>query len=123
MPKGPKYEYQFDIIEIPIKIKPDDNIQYILLIIDGFSIYGDCFLLNNKKAETVLGGIKDFIYKNGKQVILYRDNGKEFFSKLFADYCNTKDMKIIRGIPYHIQSQEIVESFNREIKDYLKINI
>ena len=123
MPKGPKYEYQFDIIEIPIKIKPDDNIQYILLIIDGFSIYGDCFLLNNKKAETVLGGIKDFIYKNGKQVILYRDNGKEFFSKLFADYWNTKDMKIIRGIPYHIQSQEIVESFNREIKDYLKINI
>ena len=77
--------------------------------------------MNNKKAETVLGSIKDFIYKNGKPHILHTDNGKEFCNKLFEDYCNNNEIIIIRGRPYHPQSQGVVESFNQEI--YLKINI
>jgi len=75
-----------------------------------------------KKGETVLGSVKDFIYKNGKPIIIHSDNGKEFCNNIFDDYCNTNNIKVIRGRPYHPQSQGIVESFNKEIKKLLENN-
>lgn len=77
-------------------------------------------MLNNKKADNLLGAIKDFIYKNGKPNILHSDNGKEFHNKLMEEYCNNNEIKIKRGRPYHPQSQGIVESFNKEIKRLLE---
>ena len=64
IPKGPRYEYQVDITDILSKLKTDKYNTYILSIIDTFSKYGGCYLLNNKKVDNVLGAIKDFIYKN-----------------------------------------------------------
>ena len=36
-PKAPKYEYQVDLADISKKLKTDNNIVYILCIIDSFS--------------------------------------------------------------------------------------
>jgi hypothetical protein len=63
---------------------------------DTFSKYGACNILNNKKGETFFGSIKDFIYKNGKLIIIHSDKGKEFYNNLFDDYCNTNNIKVIR---------------------------
>ena len=67
-------------------------------------------LLNNKKLESVLGAIKDFINKNGIPIQI--DNEEEFVNQLFENYCNTNNIKIIRGGPYPPLSQGFVESFN-----------
>ena len=93
-----------------------------MYIIDTFSKFGGCYILNNKKGETILGSLKDFIYKNGKPLFIHSDNGKEFCNNIFEDYCNTNNIKIIRGRLYHPQSQGIVESFNKEIKRLLENN-
>ena len=65
------------LTDISSKLKTDKYNTYILSIIDTFSKYGGCYLLNNKNSDNVLGVIKDFIYKNGKPNILHSDNGKE----------------------------------------------
>ena len=49
------------------------------------------------------------------------DNGKEFVNKLFDVYCEVNKIKIIRGRPYHPQSQGVVEDYNKEIKRLLEI--
>ena len=47
-------EYQLDLTEISNKLSKSDNRIYILSIIDTFSKFGGCYILNNKKDETVL---------------------------------------------------------------------
>ena len=47
IPKGPKYEYQIDLTEVPEKLPKSENKIYILSIIVTFSKYGGCYILNN----------------------------------------------------------------------------
>jgi len=51
IPKGPKYEYQIDLTEAPKKLSKSDNKIYILSIVDTFSKYGGCYILNTKKEK------------------------------------------------------------------------
>ena len=113
IPKGPNYEYQINLREVPENLSISEN-KFKYYIIDTFSRYGVCYyILNNKNWETVLGSIKDFIYKNGKPIIIHSDNGKEFCNNIFDDYGNTYNIKVIRGRPYHPQSQGVVELFKK----------
>ena len=106
---------------MPVKLQTDDNAKYLLCIIDTFSKYGYCYILNNKKADTVLGYIKDFINKYGKPNCLQTDNGKEFRNSLLSDYCKENGIKFLHGRPFHPQSQGVIESFNKEIKRLLEV--
>lgn len=121
VPQGPKDCYQVDLTDIPSKLQTDDNEKYLLNIIDTFSKCAGSYILPNKRADTILGYIKDFINKFGKPMKLHSDNGKEFDNKLLTDYCNNNKIQIIRGRPYHPQSQGVIESFNKEIKRLLEV--
>ena len=83
-------------------------------IIDTFSKYGYNYIISNKKADTVLGKLKDFINQNGKPNTIHMDNGKEFVNKLFDEYYEVNKIKIIRGRPYYPQSQGVVELIIRK---------
>ena len=112
---------QIDLTEIPIKLQTDENAKYIISIIDTFSKFGYCYILNNKRADSVLGKIKDFINKFGKPKSIQTDNGKEFTNALLNKYCDELEIKLFHGRPYHPQSQGTVESFNKEIKRLLEV--
>ena len=92
IPKDSRGCYQIDITDIPDKLQTNKNSKYLLNIIDTFSKFGGNFILANKRAETILDFVKDFISKNGKTKKLHSDNEKEFQNKLFEDYC--KKMKL-----------------------------
>ena len=121
IPKGPRDVFQLDITDIPSKLQTDELAKYLLSIIDTFSKYGFNYIISNKKADTVLGKLKDFINRNGKPNTIHTDNGKEFVNKLFEEYCEVNKIKIIRGRPYHPQSQGVVEAYNKEIKRLLEM--
>ena len=121
VPKGPKYVYQIDLTEIPIKLQTDENAKYIISIIDTFSKFGYCYILNNKRADSVLGKIKDFINKFGKPNSIQTDKGKEFTNALLNKYCDELEIKLFLGRPYLPQSQGAVQSFNKEIKRLLEV--
>ena len=67
-------------------------------IIDTFYKYGYNYIISNKKADTVLSKLKDFINRNGKSNAVQKDNAKEFVNQLFDEYCEVNKIKIIRGI-------------------------
>ena len=48
------------------------------------------------------------------------DNGKEFCNIKLETYCKKNEINFIHGRPYHPQSQDCVESFNKEIKRILE---
>ena len=121
IPKLPEDIYQIDLTVLPVKLQTDDNAKYFLCIIDIFSKYGYCYILNNKRADTILGYIKDFINKYGKPNGLQSDNGKEFRNSLLSDYCKENGIKFFQGRQYHPQSQGVIESFNKEIKRLLEV--
>lgn len=108
--------YRIDLTVLPVKLQTDDNAKYLLCIMDIFSKYGYCYILNNKRADTILCYIKDFINKYGKPNGLQSNNGKEFRNSLLSDYCKENGIKFFYGLPYHPQSQGVIESFNKEIK-------
>jgi len=89
-------------------------------IIDQFSKFGYNFIIPNKKSETILGYLKHFINIFGKPNSIHTDNGREFRNKIFEEYCNLNNIKIIHGRPYHPQSQGCVESYNKKIKSLLE---
>ena len=121
LPKGPRDVYQLDLTDIPNKLQTDQNAKYLLSVIDTFSKFAYNYILSNKRSDTVLGYLKDFINKNGKPNSIHTDNGKEFCNKLIEHYCRDNNINIIHGRPYHPQSQGVVESYNKEIKRLLEL--
>ena len=77
-PQGTRDTFLIDITAIPKLLHSDENCKYILAIIDQFSKFGNAYILSNKKADGVLGHIKEFIFINGKCNRIHSDNGKEF---------------------------------------------
>jgi transposase InsO family protein len=95
------------LTDIPNKLQAEENIQYLLSVIDTFSKFVDNYILNNKMGDAVLGYLKDFINKNGKPNSIHTDKGKEFCNKLIEDYCKDNNINIIHGCPYHQQSKGV----------------
>ena len=76
---------------------------------DHFNKYSKCYLIDNKKTETVIEKFMDYINIVGKPEIIHTDNGGEFSSKLFTNFCQDNNIKIIHGVIRHPQSQGAVE--------------
>ena len=71
-------EYQLDLTEISNKLSKSDNRIYILSIIDTFSKFGGCYILNNKKGEIVLGSLKILFTKMVNLYLFIRIMAKNF---------------------------------------------
>lgn len=63
----------------------------------------------------------EFINTIGKPRKIHIDNGIEFSNTILESFCLKNNIKQIFGYPYHPQTQGCVESYNKEIKELLKI--
>ena len=98
--------------------------KYLLNFTDHFSKFAKAYLIDNKKTETVIDKFNDYIKSIGRPEIIHTDNGGEFRSIEFADFCKKNNIKIIHGSVRHPQSQGAVEKFNDNIISkirYIKI--
>ena len=116
----PKERYVADLIEIDKDI--DDSYQrykYILNIIDHFTIYTGCYLLEKKNATETLYGINEFILRNGKPKILQTDNGREFCNNRVIEYCENMGIELIHSSPRHPSTNGVVERVHQNIRKAL----
>ena len=111
-----------DITEINKDIIDNNNNRiYLLNIIDHFSKYAWSFIQSTKSSEETFKNIKNFIDKNGPPEIIQCDNGGEFKNNLFKKFCEESNISLIHGADRYPQSKGAIESFNKHIKNLLKI--
>ena len=104
-----------DLIEMQEFSNKNDGFRYMLNIIDVLSKYAWSIPLKNKKAETVLEGIKNVIQESGRSPEkIYVDQGGEFYNKIMDQWL--KNNNIIRYSTYGEHKSCIVERFNRTLK-------
>ena len=57
--------------------------------------------------------------RQGVPGILVSDNGPQFTSKMFKDFCKSEGIKHVTSAPYCPQSNGVVERFHRTLKEML----
>ncbi|GMF22311.1 unnamed protein product [Phytophthora lilii] len=72
-------------------------------------------LLKNKRADTVLNGIKELISEE-KVEVLTTDNGKEFLNRKATTYLKSKNMTQYNNDPGDHTTMGKIERFNRTLK-------
>jgi len=96
--------------------------QYILVIVDHFTKWTECFALPDIKSETVAEClVTNFIRVHALPERIHSDQGKQFESNLFQELCRRLDIDKSRTTPYHPQGDGTVERANRTLQNMLKI--
>ena len=72
-------QFQADLVDMQRLTKDNDNIKYLLTVIDVFSKFAWAVPLKNKQGVTVASAL-DIIFKDRRPKKLQTDDGKEFFN-------------------------------------------
>ena len=116
---------QADLIDIQRLLNDykiaDRRCRFILNYQDHFTKF--CFLrgLKNKKPHSIIEGLKSIFFIIGAPKIFQTDNGGEFVNDSLKRYMALAWPKVtmIRGRPYHPESQGSVERANGDVKRML----
>lgn len=104
----------------PIKPSTVDDKNYFVTFIDDFTHYTVTYLMYAK--SEVLKCFQDFVAKsenlfNHKVTNLYCDNGREYLSNEFKDYCVCKGITYHLTVPYTPQQNGVSERMNRTLTE------
>ena len=100
----------------------DGPFKWIGHFIDHFSKYHVLFPLRTKEASEVAENLINHVFRYfGLPYILQSDNGKEFTAKVIEEVVQRWPGRcvIVRGRPYHPQSQGCVEKGHTSVKSMI----
>ena len=90
--------------------------RYILVLVDQFTKWVECFPLVEQTAERVASlAVNEFFLRLGLPFQIHTDQGKQFEGKLFHSLCDLLEVAKTRTTPYHPCSNGQVERINRTI--------
>lgn len=95
---------------------------YILVIVDYYSRYKEIKICRTITSAEIILHLKDIFCRLGNPVSITADNGKQFTSEEFKNFCLDRNIKIFNTIPYWPQQNGEVERQNRYILKRLKIS-
>lgn len=104
----------------PITPPTLDDKHYFVTFIDDYTHYTVTYLMNYK--SEVLKMFKDYVaksetYLNSKIVNLYCDNGREYLSNDFKDFCVQKGIMYHLTVPHTPQQNGVSERMNRTLTE------
>jgi len=100
----------------------DSGNSYILVAADYFTRWVEAFPLPNQEAITVANKLVDEVFlRLGVPEQLHSDQGRQFELKLLSEVCRLLQIHKTRTMPYHPQSDGLVERCNRTL--YIKYAI
>ena len=93
----------------------------ILGIVDEGSRWPHIYVIRSTKTETVVKKLTDLFTTMGKVKTIISDNGPQFISNEFKQFCNEWGVLHRRVIPYHPQSNGEIERLFRTVMKIIKI--
>ena len=95
--------------------------QYVLMLVDQFTKWLECYPLPDQTAESVAKCVVDgFISRFGCPLEIHTDQGKNFDGKLFLSVCELLQIAKTRTTPYHPCSNGQVERYNRTLLQLIR---
>jgi len=112
-------QVQVDLIDVSNLAKHNDNVNFILTVIDIFSKFAWVYPLKNKSSKSIAYNLQQWICQEGSCEIIQSDNGAEFVNSDFVKLCQRFGIEHHTSLPYKPTSQGAVERFNGTIKNYI----
>jgi len=113
-----RYQFQIDLCFLIDYAEWNDEVKYLLTVIDCFTRFAFIRTLKSKDSRSVLNEFKSIINDlDKKPMTIVCDKGSEFVNKSFKDYCKNEDMKLI--LPKSNLHASYVERFNRTIQNLI----
>lgn len=113
-----RYQFQMDLVDIQELAPFNDNIRYILSVIDTFTRFAWVRLLKDKKGETVLDAFKSILQSaSDYPITMVTDRGTEFINKQFQTFCEQNNIKLYT--PDSSIHAAYVERFNRSLQSLI----
>jgi len=116
--KHPNDLWHIDITKFSVK---GEGRFYIIAIIDNFSRKIVAIgVYRRQTAENVVALFKQAVQTHGKPKAVLSDNGRQFTSKLFQQFCGTNGIKHRRTRPYNPKCNGKIERWFKTLKKYLR---
>ncbi len=111
-------QFQMDLVDIQELAPFNDNIRYLLAVIDTFTRYAWVRLLKDKRGDTVLQAFKSILQSaGGNPRTIVTDRGTEFFNKQFQAFCEQNNIKLYT--PDSSIHAAYIERFNRSLQSLI----
>ena len=95
---------------------------YLLVSIDRFSKWPMAKICQNTGAETAIKFMEQYITINGVPKTIRCDNASAFTGNQFDNYCKSKGIKFIPGLPNLHTATGMVERTIQTLKNYIRTN-
>ena len=105
----------------PLPITPRQN-KYVLVVGDYFTKWTEALPIPDMETATIARVlVNEFISRFGAPSHLHTDQGRSFESSLIKEICTLMGIVKTRTIPYHPQSDGMIERFNRTLLSMLRM--
>ena len=95
--------------------------QYVLVVVDQFSKWVECYALSDQTAERVARTlVSEYIGRFGCSLEMHSDQGRNFESRMFKEVCDLLKIVKTRTTPYRPSANGHVERMNRTILHLLR---
>lgn len=95
--------------------------EFLLVIVDYFSRWMNVKIMTTITAEATIDRLEEIFFDRGYPVTITLDNGRQFISTKFKEYCNEHKIYLNHTAPYWPQANGEVERQNRTLLKRLKI--
>jgi transposase InsO family protein len=109
--------FAMDLIKLPLT---STGLTYALVVMDVFTRFAWVTPINTKSADEPADAFNSVVAPVMRPKTLISDNGSEFKNRVFDEMCKAMAIKHKFCIPYHPQSDGMVERFNRSLVAMLK---
>ncbi len=111
-----KVGYPMQLMAIDPLPESDNANSYVLVVSDYFTKWVEAFPMPNQEARTVAKNLVDkVICRFSIPEQLHSDQVRQFESEVIGKICKLLHIRRSRTTPYHLQSDGMVERFNRTL--------
>lgn len=114
----PKADKPMQRIHMDLAGKFLDN--FYLIVVDSYSKWPEMFVIDNISSSTIIGCLHEVFSRFGDPDEIVTDNGTQFTSSVFNEFCAERGIRHMTSPEYHPQSNGQAERFVDTMKRALK---